>query len=192
MNSGQHPNQVRIIAGIWRGRRLAFAPVPGLRPTPGRVRETLFNWLAPVIRGARCLDLYAGSGALGLEAASRGAAEVVLVDSDPRVVDTIARQVILLGADQVGVIQAEVLQWLSGSSRPFDIVFLDPPFRRQLLSPCIHRLESGGWLADQALIYIEAEKGLVPELPQNWELLRSKQAGQVGYHLARYCRTWSQ
>jgi len=188
MKSRQAANQVRIIAGIWRGRRLSFAPVAGLRPTPNRVRETLFNWLAPAIHGARCLDLYAGSGALGMEAASRGAAEVMLVDNDPHVVAALGRQRESLGAHQVRVIQAEVLQWLGGPSSHFDIVFLDPPFRRKLLPPCIQQLESRGWLADQARVYIEAEKGLVPELPENWELLRSKMAGQVGYHLARRSR----
>jgi 16S rRNA (guanine966-N2)-methyltransferase len=177
-------NQVRIIAGTWRGRRLSFAPLPGLRPTPDRVRETLFNWLAPVIHGARCLDLYAGSGALGLEAASRGARQVVLVDNDPQVAATLERQRGILGAHQVRVVRADVLQWLAGSASPFDIVFLDPPFRRQMLLPCIQELENHGWLSDKARVYIEAEKGLVPELPENWELLRSKVAGQVGYHLA--------
>jgi 16S rRNA (guanine966-N2)-methyltransferase len=187
MTSRQTANQVRIIAGTWRGRRLSFAPVPGLRPTPDRVRETLFNWLAPVIRGARCLDLYAGSGALGLEAASRGAAEVVLVDNDRQVVAALGRQLETLGAHQVRVVQAEVLEWLFGPSSTFDIVFLDPPFRRGMLHPCIQQLAGRGWLSDQARVYIEAEKGLVPELPENWELLRSKAAGQVGYHLA-VCR----
>lgn len=181
-----HPaaNQVRIIAGTWRGRRLSFDPVPGLRPTPDRVRETLFNWLSPVVRGARCLDLYAGSGALGLEAASRGAMQVVLIDNDPQVVASLERQQGILGAHQVRVVRADVLQWLAGSASPFDIVFLDPPFRRQMLLPCIRELENRGWLSDKARVYIEAEKGLVPELPENWELLRSKAAGQVGYHLA--------
>jgi len=185
MKTRQAANQVRIIAGTWRGRRLSFAPVPELRPTPDRVRETLFNWLSPIVSGARCLDLYAGSGALGLEAASRGAADVVLVDNDPQVVTALGGQLASLGARQVRVVQADVLQWLSGTASPFDIVFLDPPFRRQLLAPCIKQLASRDWLADQARVYIEAEKGLVPELPDNWELLRSKVAGQVGYHLAR-------
>ena len=185
MRSRHAANQVRIIAGTWRGRRLSFEPVPGLRPTPDRVRETLFNWLGPVIRGARCLDLYAGSGALGLEAASRGAAEVILVDNDPRVVAALGQQMESLGAHQVRVVRAEVLRWLGGHSSPFDVVFLDPPFRKRMLPPCMQLLECGGWLSDQARVYIEAEKELVPELPENWELLRSKQAGQVGYHLAR-------
>lgn len=185
MKSRRPANQVRIIAGTWRGRRLVFDPASGVRPSPDRVRETLFNWLSPVIRGARCLDLFAGSGALGLEAASRGAAEVVLVDSDPRVTTALQGQVRHLDARQVRIVQADVMDWLAGQAGVFDVVFLDPPFRRQLLSPCIRRLEGGGWLADPASIYLEAEKGALLELPANWALLRSKTAGQVGYHLAR-------
>jgi 16S rRNA (guanine966-N2)-methyltransferase len=156
-----------------------------VRPTPDRVRETLFNWLNPVIRGARCLDLYAGSGALGIEAASRGAASVVLVDSNPQVVAKLREQLQLLGATRVQVVQSSVEGWLAASPEPFDIVFLDPPFRRNLLPACIRALESGGWLAADARIYLEAESSLEPELPESWELYRSKRAGQVGYHLAR-------
>jgi 16S rRNA (guanine966-N2)-methyltransferase len=185
MKADQPQNQLRIIAGSWRGRKLRFAPVPGLRPTPNRVRETLFNWLQPVIHGARCLDLYAGSGALGIEAASRGASAVVLVDRDPQVVRVLREQLQLLDAGQVQVLQADVGSWLSGTPEPFDIVFLDPPFRAGLLSAAIGQLEAGGWLAPEAWIYLEAEQGLVPDLPDNWELYRSKRAGQVGYHLAR-------
>ncbi|MEN8204627.1 MAG: 16S rRNA (guanine(966)-N(2))-methyltransferase RsmD [Pseudomonadota bacterium] len=186
MKANQAENQVRIIAGCWRGRKLSFAPVAGVRPTPDRVRETLFNWLNPVIRGARCLDLYAGSGALGIEAASRGASSVVLVDSDPQVVARLREQLKLLDASQVEVVQSSVEGWLSAPAEPFDIVFLDPPFRKNLLPDCIHALEHGGWLAADARVYIEAENSLQPELPENWELTRSKRAGQVGYHLARH------
>ena len=185
MRANRPENQLRIIGGRWRGRRLRFAAQTGLRPTPDRVRETLFNWLAPVVRGSRCLDLYAGSGALGLEAASRGATEVVLVDHAATVVATLREQVALLEAGQVSVVQADVRQWLQGPSRPFDIVFLDPPFHQQLLPGCMGLLEANGWLAPDAFVYIEAEKGLQPELPENWSVYRSKQAGQVGYHLAR-------
>jgi 16S rRNA (guanine966-N2)-methyltransferase len=185
MKARQAVNQVRIIAGRWRGRKLSFAPEAGVRPTPDRVRETLFNWLNPVIRGARCLDLYAGSGALGIEAASRGAASVVLVDSNPQVVAKLREQLQLLEADRVEVVQSSVEGWLAASAAPFDIVFLDPPFRKNLLSACMRALESGGWLAADAYIYLEAESSLEPELPQRWELYRSKRAGQVGYHLAR-------
>jgi 16S rRNA (guanine966-N2)-methyltransferase len=183
MKANRPDNQLRIIGGDWRGRKLAFAPLPGLRPTPDRVRETLFNWLAPVIRNARCLDLYAGSGALGLEAASRGAAEVVLVDHAAQVVASLREQIATLKAARVQVVQTDVLMWLRGKAEPFDIVFLDPPFREQLLPGAIGLLEEAGWLADNAWIYIEAEKGLQLELPPNWEIYREKQAGQVGYQL---------
>jgi len=186
MKANQAENQLRIIAGCWRGRKLSFAPVAGVRPTPDRVRETLFNWLSPVIRGARCLDLYAGSGALGIEAASRGASSVVLVDSDPQVVTRLREQLALLDASGVEVVQSSVEGWLSGAAEPFDIVFLDPPFRKNMLPACIRALESGGWLAADARVYIEAESNLELELPERWELTRSKRAGQVGYHLARY------
>jgi len=185
MRADSQHNQLRIIAGSWRGRKLCFAPMPGLRPTPNRVRETLFNWLGPVLRGARCLDLYAGSGALGIEAASRGAADVVLVDRESQVVRTLREQLQRLAAEQVQVIQADVGNWLAGTPERFDIVFLDPPFREELLAPAIRQLEDGGWLAPEAWIYLEAEQGPVPELPVNWELYRSKRAGQVGYHLVR-------
>lgn len=127
MKANQAANQVRIIAGCWRGRKLSFAPVAGVRPSPDRVRETLFNWLSPVIRDARCLDLYAGSGALGIEAASRGASSVVLVDSDPQVVNCLREQLQLLGAAQIEVVQSTVEAWLAAPADPFDIVFLDPP-----------------------------------------------------------------
>lgn len=185
MGQGRPANQIRIIAGRWRGRKLVFKPVEGLRPTPDRVRETLFNWLSPVVVDARCLDLYAGSGALGFEAASRGAREVVLVDSDPVVANALRDQRHALDASQVTVIEASVGSYLKGVASAFDIVFLDPPFRGKHLPAVIQQLEQGGWLSPTAWIYLEAERGLEPELPESWELYRSKQAGQVGYHLAR-------
>ncbi|MEJ2644652.1 MAG: 16S rRNA (guanine(966)-N(2))-methyltransferase RsmD [Gammaproteobacteria bacterium] len=186
MKSTSNRNQLRIIGGAWRGRRLAFPPVPGVRPTPDRVRETLFNWLAPVIVGARCLDLFAGSGALGLEAASRGAAQVLLVDSDRRVAAALREHAARLQAGVVEVVQADALAFLTGTASPFDVVFLDPPFSQGLLAPCVARLEAGGWLATEGYLYLEAERALVaPPLPEGWEIVRSKTAGQVGYHLAR-------
>jgi 16S rRNA (guanine966-N2)-methyltransferase len=181
----QAPNQLRIIGGAWRGRKLAFAPVPGLRPTPNRVRETLFNWLAAVIPDAHCLDLFAGSGALGLEAASRGAARCVLVEQQHTVVQTLREQVTRLQAEHVEVVEAEVTGWLLQDAQPFDVVFLDPPFRQGLLQACIERLEQNGWLADAAWIYLEAETGMELALPENWTCYREKQAGQVSYRLAR-------
>ena len=186
MTLSHKPNQLRIIAGAWRGRKLGFPSLAGLRPTPDRVRETVFNWLAPVLPGSRCLDLFAGSGALGFEAASRGAALVVLVERDAQVLQQLRANGATLGASQVQVIAAEALNYLSGSASPFDIVLLDPPYDRpELLAACCTQLEAGGWLAPQARIYLETRgKTGLPPLPGNWELVRSKQAGQVAYHLA--------
>ena len=184
-------NRVRIVGGRWRGRRVSFAPVPGLRPTPDRVRETLFNWLQPVIEGARCLDLFAGSGVLGLEAASRGAARVVLVERDLRVVRVLEEQVRVLGSSAVRVVHAEARTWLArdpkpSAPEPFDVVFLDPPFADpELPAACIGLLEDGGWLRADARIYLEADaRTPLPALPPSWSLLRSRRAGQVAYHLA--------
>jgi len=185
MRANQPRNQLRIIAGAWRGRKLAFAPVAGLRPTPDRVRETLFNWLGSSVQGARCLDLFAGSGALGLEAASRGAAAVVLVDADPLVAHTLREQARILDARQVSIIQAHCERYLLGSAEPFDLVFLDPPYRQGLLPGCMGLIEQRGWLAPDAWIYLETERGLELPLPGNWESYRSKTAGQLGYHLVR-------
>jgi 16S rRNA (guanine966-N2)-methyltransferase len=178
-------NTLRIIGGTHRGRKLRFADVPGVRPTPDRVRETVFNWLMPLVPGARCLDLFAGSGALGFEALSRGAREVVFVDQSPKVVRTLEQNLELLGG-AAQVVQANTLDWLLKSpSEPFDIVFLDPPFRQQLLEPCCERLEAHGWLSHAAAIYIERESDVgAPVLPAGWQLEKEKTAGQVTYGLA--------
>ncbi|MGB7931524.1 MAG: 16S rRNA (guanine(966)-N(2))-methyltransferase RsmD [Gammaproteobacteria bacterium] len=185
MRANQQPNQLRIIAGAWRGRKLVFAPVAGLRPTADRVRETLFNWLGLSVHGARCLDLFAGSGALGLEAASRGAAAVVLVDADPLVVRTLQEQVRVLDARQARIVQANCERYLLGPAEPFDLVFLDPPYRQGALPGCMELLEQRGWLASDAWIYLEAERELEFSLPGSWEPYRSKLTGQVGSHLVR-------
>lgn len=177
-------NQLRIIGGRWRGRRLSFPEVPGLRPTPDRVRETLFNWLAPLIRGARCLDLFAGSGALGFEALSRGAVQVVLVDNQVEVIRQLKANLALLQTKSAEVIRAEALAYLDGPPTPFDVVFLDPPYQTGFLLPCIERLEQGNWLMAHSWIYLEAPaKAGLPSLPENWRVARSKIAGEVGYHL---------
>ncbi len=178
-------NQLRIIGGEWRGRKLRFPEVEGLRPTSDRVRETLFNWLQPVIHGARCLDLFAGSGALGLEALSRGAAAVQFIDSDKRAVESLRQNLNLLKDDRASVIQGEALAFLRGTPQPYDVVFLDPPFRQALLTPCLQLLCDGGWLSENARLYIEVEQELgEPQLPDGWKMVRSKQAGQVIYGLA--------
>ncbi|MFZ1493864.1 MAG: 16S rRNA (guanine(966)-N(2))-methyltransferase RsmD [Candidatus Competibacter denitrificans] len=181
----RHGNQLRVIAGQWRGRRLHFPDLPGLRPTPDRVRETLFNWLAPVLPGARCLDLFAGSGALGIEALSRGAAGVVFVEQQLAAVKSLRANLLQLAARDARVECAEALAWLRQASTPFEIVLLDPPFGHNLLEPACVALEQGGWLAATAWIYLETETGLRPMLPSNWGLHREKTAGAVTYRLAR-------
>ncbi len=184
MSRGQSPGKVRIIGGRWRGRRLPVPDLPGLRPTPDRVRETLFNWLGPVVEGARCLDLFAGTGALGLEAASRGAASVTLVESSRPAAAALRQHVQRLGQGVVEVVVAEALAWLQGSDRTFDIVLLDPPFGKGLLPRCCELLSQRGWLAPEAHVYMETELAEL-ELPESWRLIRSRKAGNVRYHLAR-------
>jgi 16S rRNA (guanine966-N2)-methyltransferase len=179
-------NELRIIGGTWRGRRVRFVAAPGLRPTPDRVRETLFNWLQPVIAGSRCLDLYAGSGALGLEALSRGAQHVVFVDRERGVIDQLRATLSMLASAGGELRQAAAQRYLESTPEPFDIVFLDPPFADQSLQATCAALESRGWLAPAASIYIErpSREG-PPPLPATWSLYRSGRAGEVGYHLAR-------
>lgn len=180
-------NQVRIIAGQWRGRKLKFPDVPGLRPTPDRVRETLFNWLQFDIIGARCLDLFAGSGALGLEAASRGAARVVQVEVNPIACRCIGDHIGTLGAEsQVAVVRSDVERFLEGPAQPFDLVFLDPPFGAGLVPPVCSALERHGWLSENAKIYIETEaRNRDTDLPANWVAEKTKRAGEVAYRLYR-------
>jgi len=175
---------LRIIGGTWRGRRLRFPPQEAIRPTPDRVRETLFNWLGPRVVGKRCLDLFAGSGALGLEALSRGAAQVTFVERDAVAVRELRARLAEWGAVGGHVELMEAVRFLSGSAVPVDIVFLDPPFAAGLLPQVATLLEEKHWLGANALIYVEtdASSGL-PELPGTWSVTRTKQAGAVGYHL---------
>jgi 16S rRNA (guanine966-N2)-methyltransferase len=186
-NASGGRNSVRIIGGGWRGRRVSFPDIPGLRPTPDRVRETLFNWLQHDIAGAGCLDLFAGSGALGLEALSRGAKELVFVEQALAASRVLQEQLIRLGAQARGrVVEMGAARFLRSPPQPFDIVFLDPPFGRSALAEYVPLLDAGQWLKDGALVYLENEKrDGVPTLPAHWQLLKSKSAGEVGYHLAR-------
>jgi 16S rRNA (guanine966-N2)-methyltransferase len=175
---------LRIIAGEWRGRRLRFPDVPAIRPTPDRVRETLFNWLGSRVQGRRGLDLFAGSGALGLEALSRGAASVEFIEQDAAATGALERVLTEWGARAARVRRTDALSFLAGAAQPCDLVFLDPPFDSGLLVPAAQRLESRGWLAPHALVYVEcAGRAGLPELPADWQLLRTKRAGDVGYHL---------
>lgn len=175
---------LRIIGGSWRGRKLRFPGTADIRPTPDRVRETLFNWLGARVAGARCLDLFAGSGALGLEALSRGAALAVFIEQDAAAARELRLRLAEWGAVGGEVERADALRYLEGKARPFDLVFLDPPFASRLLGTAAARLEQGGWLASGARIYVEcgAREGL-PPLPARWVALKAKQAGEVGYHL---------
>ncbi len=180
----EYTNSVSIIAGQWRGTKLHVANVNGLRPTSSRIRETLFNWLQNDIRGSHCLDLFAGSGALGLEAASRGAATVTLVDKHPQLCQQLQETVEHLKANQVSIVRQDALRFLKNNTTAYNLVFLDPPFQAQLLKPCCHALEDNGWLTSHAKIYIETYKyTLLDDLPGNWRQLRSKVAGEVAYHL---------
>jgi 16S rRNA (guanine966-N2)-methyltransferase len=177
--------EVRIIGGAWRSRRLAFPASDGLRPTPDRVRETVFNWLAPHLPGAACLDLFAGSGAFGFEALSRAAARAVLVEKRLEVVAALRHNREQLKAEHADIVHADAADFLRGPAEAFDVVFLDPPYASGLLTPCIELLEARGWLRPDAFIYLEAPHGETPALPATWQLVRSKTAGQVGYHLVR-------
>ncbi len=179
--------KVRIIAGRWKRRTLRFPEGAGVRPTPDRVRETLFNWLAPRLEGARCLDLFAGSGALGFEALSRGAAEAVLVERSARLARYLRDTASTLGAQGVRVVHAEALVWLRGSpDGRYDVVFLDPPFGEgEPLRDACRLLQEGGWLAPDALVYLESAAADSPSLlPEGWRVARSGKAGGVRYHLA--------
>ncbi len=175
---------LRIIGGQWRGRKLSFPAVEGLRPTGDRIRETLFNWLAPYLPGARCLDLFAGSGALGLEALSRGAAEALLLERDPGAARGLKQNLAMLGSTEGQVIEGDSLKWLgSGAASAFDVVFIDPPFQQRLWQASIDRLEEGGCLANDAAVYIESEPDTPLEVPAHWHLHRDKTSGQVRYRL---------
>jgi 16S rRNA (guanine966-N2)-methyltransferase len=177
---------LRIIAGQWRGRKLHFPTIQQIRPTPDRVRETLFNWLMPVVEGARCLDLFAGSGALGLEALSRGASEVVFCDSNKKITRYLKDTLDLLGSDKAQVVNQDGLDFLQACDLPFDIVFLDPPYDAGVLLTCCELLEQHQLLKTDARIYLEHRGDLpVDKLPNNWHVIREKQAGQVCYQLVR-------
>jgi 16S rRNA (guanine966-N2)-methyltransferase len=183
--SADGPGALRIIGGQWRGRKLRFAAAPGLRPSPDRVRETLFNWLMAAVPGARCLDLFAGSGALGLEALSRAALSCFFVDTNAANCRQISEHLRTLQCAAGQVANSDAAAWLrQAASIPFDIVFLDPPFHGGLLGECCQLLEQRGWLSPSALIYIEtASDEPLPALPPNWRQHRDRSAGKVAYRL---------
>ena len=177
---------MRIISGQWRGRRVRVLEGKDLRPTPDRVRETLFNWLAPWVAGARCLDLFAGSGVLGFEALSRGASMAVMIDESPEVIKLLQEQLILFGAANGEVYRARIPGQLKIVSEPFDIVFLDPPYQSELLLPTCQYLEEHGFLVEGAYIYLEAGEAIKDnDLPCGWQIIKRGKAGQVAFQLVK-------
>ncbi len=175
---------LRIIGGQWRGRRLPIASVPGLRPTGDRMRETLFNWLGPWLPGASCLDLYAGTGALGLEARSRGAAAVTLVETNRRAVAALQSSCAALQADGIEIRSGAALDFLRSNPGRFDIVFLDPPFAARAWAPILAVLP--GHLAPEHKVYVETPAQYSPDWSTQWRELRFRQAGAVAYRLLEY------
>ncbi|MBL4762536.1 MAG: 16S rRNA (guanine(966)-N(2))-methyltransferase RsmD [Gammaproteobacteria bacterium] len=181
----KNSNSIRIIAGKWRGRQLTFAPVKDLRPTPDRVRETLFNWLQTRITNKKCLDLFAGSGALGFEALSRGADSVVFVEKQQQAVATLNKSLALLEADNAAVHHCSAEQFIASAKQRFDIIFLDPPYNDNNLETLFKLIETQQLLEPNGLIYFEHDSHHTePELPKNWQIIRSKKASQVRYYLA--------
>jgi 16S rRNA (guanine966-N2)-methyltransferase len=175
---------VRIIAGKWRGRRLPVPLATELRPTPDRIRVTLFNWLAPYLSGAVCLDAFAGTGVLGIEALSRGAQSVIFIEADKSVHTQLAKTLVALESAS-NVIFGKFPEALN-IKQAFNIVFLDPPFRQNFIIPALTALVEKSLLASGALIYIETEKEFSLSLPEGFELLKQKTAGDVTYTLVKY------
>ena len=178
----------RIIGGKWRGRKISFDSAEGLRPTTDRIRETVFNWLQPYIYQSHCLDMFAGSGVLGIEALSRGARELVFVEQNKKTAANLKANLGKLGAGNAVVIQQDALNWLALSAnkyqqKTFDLVFIDPPFHADLLSKSCLMLNSSGCLAEDAIIYVEHNIDTDIEMPENWVAIREKKAGQVAYKL---------
>ena len=178
--------QLRIIGGKWRGRKLSFPTPDGLRPTGDRIRETLFNWLQSDIADAQCLDLFAGSGALGLEALSRGAASCALLELDKQAAQRLTQNCALLKAETAKVHHVDSLFWLEHQcAQSFNLVFIDPPFSKDLWHAAFAALNQPGRLMADALIYIECPKEKVLDIPSNWALLKEKAAGNLCYRLYR-------
>lgn len=186
-------NSLRIIGGTWRGRKLPFQAIEDLRPTGSRIRETLFNWLAPWIQDARCLDLFAGSGALSFEALSRGAGWATIIEKQAEIATQLQQHLQLLNCNDATVIQSDALHWLNNtttltdnlkkSENRYNIVFVDPPFKKQLWDQTVTALENSTILAEDAMIYIESPQNHPLTIPKNWEPFKRKQAGQVTYQL---------
>jgi len=185
-------NEVRIIGGKWRGRKIQFPSVNGLRPTPNRIRETLFNWLAPYIHDAHCLDLFTGSGALCFESLSRGASQVLCLEKNPDAYQALCKNAERLQATTLEILKKDALIWLTEKPAAplphpvFDIVFVDPPYALKALSQCFDLLEKHGCLKENSLIYFESDIPIESlTLPATWEILKKKKAGNVYYYLTQ-------
>ena len=177
-------NQLRIIGGKWKGRKLAIAEVDGLRPTGDRIRETLFNWLMADIPGADCLDTFSGSGALGLEALSRGASSATLIELNPLAARQLTAHLEQLQCQNGNLLKTDALAYLQQpASQQFGVVFLDPPFQLELWQPVIQALDAGNWLKEDAWIYVESPRRQALHTPSHWSLYREKTAGDVSYRL---------
>lgn len=175
---------VRIISGLYRGRKLPVLLAEGLRPTTDRIKETVFNWLMPYVRDAKALDCFAGSGSLGFEALSRGAENITFIEMNKAAANQIKQNIDLLKATNAQIIHGDCLSHLKQAKQTFDLVFIDPPFRQGLVVECAKQLELTESLADKAIIYLECEQELADiDLPSHWQLLKQKQAGQVSYRL---------
>jgi 16S rRNA (guanine966-N2)-methyltransferase len=179
-------HDIRIIGGQWRGRKLKVLDLPGLRPTGDRIKETLFNWLTMEIKGSHCLDLFAGSGALGFESLSRGAASVTMIENNSAAAKNLEENKHHLNASSASVVSGDAIQYLNNQSlenHSIDIVFIDPPFSGNLWLPIIDILNSSKLLSDGAFIYIESPKGELLQIPSRWKTHRTKTSGEVCYQL---------
>jgi 16S rRNA (guanine966-N2)-methyltransferase len=179
----KNANSLRIIAGQWRGRRLSFIDSDGLRPTGDRVRETLFNWLQIDIPGAICVDLFAGAGALGFEAASRGAAKVVMIEQSKAVAVGLQQNAALLQAETVEIVHRSAIDWMANQTEAADIVFVDPPFAGDLLEQSLAHLAAASWIKDSTLIYVETARHQRFTAPTGWHQLKQQSSGQVSVYL---------
>ena len=177
---------LRIIAGEYRGRRLDFKPAPGLRPTGDRARETLFNWLQPVIAGAHCLDMFAGSGLLGMEAISRGAADVVFIEQHKATAQQLQNNIDKLDVRNAHVVCGNAFERLADLDKALDVIFIDPPFKQDMLIKACQQLHASNLIKPSSSIYLESERQVkADDLPTDWQVIREKQAGQVFYYLVK-------
>ena len=183
-NVDSAPQQVRIIAGCWKGRNIPVIKKESVRPTPNRVRETVFNWLQDALPGSYCLDLFAGSGVLGIESVSRGAAHATIVDLDREIIELLNLQLKLLETNVVDLVCADSVEYIYNTGQQFDIVYLDPPFQKFDLNKLLDQVKAANILKPHAQIYMESLPGQLPqELPSNWQWRRQSKASQVSYGL---------